>query len=347
MYEYPVDSEKPSTFQGLLSTDLQNPYPMSEASFMLKPMEKIFNFDWDIRTIDQMVFRDNLKRSEITKLRQTGKLYNIRRGLYIDSEKYQALPPWDKYTAQLVAFARVAKEPIFSHESAAIFHSLSLVKVPQKIHVYCAPSSRGTSRDVSKHPLLTEDTQLVSCMGSPNAHMTSLLTTLTDCIAKMSFEEGVVLADSALKEHKVSQEILREALLNYRRKNFEKVHAVAHAMSRKSESPGESLTRLLLDKLGLDYQEQYDFTYESRYYRGDFYLEEYDLFIEFDGRLKYEVFQPREKVVHRERLREREILKMGHRLFRVDWDDVYRHPDRTMYELRRYIEKIEAQKKAA
>ncbi|MDO4916321.1 MAG: hypothetical protein Q3974_01700 [Rothia sp. (in: high G+C Gram-positive bacteria)] len=310
-------------------------------------MEKVFELAQLVRTVEQMVYDDGVSRHTIFDLRHHGKLYNIHRGLYIDSEKYHALPPWDKYMIQHLAFARVAKNPVFSHESAAIFQSLCLINVPRKIHVYCAPSSRGSSRDVSKHPLLTDAVETPDCFGVANARTTSLQITVIDCAAKMSFREGVVLADSVFREHPVSLESLRDSLLSFRGKNSARVHAVARAMSAKSESPGETLTRLILDELGLDYQEQYSFRYENRSYRADFYVEELNLFIEFDGQLKYEVFQPREEVVHLERRREREMMKMGHRLFRVDWDDVYRRPERTKAELKRYIAQIQKPQKAA
>ncbi len=307
-------------------------------------MKNKYDISSMICSIDELVRNRNYKRSEVTQMRRDGKLYNIRRGLYINTNDYQNLKPWEKYVAQLVAYARSAKKPIFSHQSAAILFNLALITVPKKIHVYCPVNSRGYSRDVVKHPRLTERTHLQERYFMPGASATSLLTTVIDCVSTLGFEEGVVLADSALRECKVSEEIMREAMLNYQGTYKEKVHSVARAISGKSESAGESLTRLILDQLDVEYLEQYWFDCQGRRYRVDFYLPELGLIVEFDGKLKYEISNGREQVTDGERLRERELLKSGYRIFRVDWNDVWRNPYRTMYQLREVIAKIRAER---
>lgn len=307
-------------------------------------MADLFEIHSMINTIEDLHCWHNLTRSKITRMRRDGELFNIRRGLYINAQKYQSLPPWGKYAAHLIAYSRTAKNPVFSHQSAAVFHSLALITVSTKIHTYCPTDSRGSSKDVVKHPFLTEHTSLANNLYGSNSQLTSLLTTVIDCCTQLSFEEGVVLADSALRVHKIPQEILREAMLNYRGVHRERVHAVARAMSACAESAGESLTRLILNQLKLSYQEQHWFTHNQHRYRTDFFVEELNLIIEFDGDIKYEVFGPREAIIVGERLRERELLKSGYRIFRVDWNDVWRNPYRTMYQIRDVAEKIRQEK---
>lgn len=110
-------------------------------------------------------------------------------------------------------------------------------------------------------------------------------------------------------------------------------------MSDKSESAGESYTRLLLDEMGLTYTEQKELIVDGQLYRCDFALEEFGIIIEFDGRLKLTDFGASDVVLERERYREKAMQNAGWTVFRADWDLVTRRPENFKQNLRRLLQR--------
>ena len=51
---------------------------------------------------------------------RSGELVRVRRGLYLPTEVWQALTPWQKYRVQIQAVQELAQgNPVFARESAA------------------------------------------------------------------------------------------------------------------------------------------------------------------------------------------------------------------------------------
>ena len=90
--------------------------------------------------------------------------------------------------------------------------------------------------------------------------------------------------------------------------------AVANLISDKSESLGESRTRLLLKEMNLVFEEQVEFVLDGSRYRCDFVPWEYRIIVEFDGKLKLTDFGASDHVLERERYRELGGLsrRLGH-----------------------------------
>ena len=95
-------------------------------------------------------------------------------------------------------------------------------------------------------------------------------------------------------------------------------------MSDKSDSPGETLTRLRLHEFGLYPQEQYRVRTDAGEYFGDFGFEQQKVIIEFDGRVKQtsQVMNPDGWAIDREKERENALLRKGWRILRVNWHHV-------------------------
>ncbi len=104
-----------------------------------------------------------------------------------------------------------------------------------------------------------------------------------------------------------------------------RLRRVLGAMDKRSESVGESRTRLLLGELGV--QEpvlQLEVETPIGTFRGDFGWAEQNLILEFDGPAKYFDYAPTEEVIFEERRREKALVAMGWEVVRIEWGDLYR-----------------------
>lgn len=262
----------------------------------------------------------------------SGILHRLERSVFIEAHSLQSLAPWENYPVRVLAKHKISQRTVFSHQSTASLLGFSLLYIhADKVHIYCKPTSRGAHNGVVKHTRLTKDTPLtrLEC----GALVTDPTTTLIDCAQVMPFRDAVVTAESALHQRAVSLDVLTPAMLSYRGRNYQKVHAVAVSFTGFSESPGETLTRLLLDDMGLTYIQQY----WVNDYRAVFFLPDYNAFVEFDGALKYNQSGAYEDVLRRERDRERRFLNFSARIFRTDWTAVYARPYLFKEQLRQFL----------
>lgn len=284
-------------------------------------MNSIVTLNAAIHTREQLLTSTYSARG-ITRACKNSELLKLARNIYIPAQKVQNLKPWERYTLKVLTRYRASPSTVFSHRSAASLLGLALPSHPDhKVHVYCDAHSRGTHDGVVKHPRLTAETpHLVTGVG---AIVTDVATTVIDCAHGLSFREASMVADSALAQNMISLEELTEKMAAFNRRGHRRVHRVAGSLSALSESPGETLVRLLLDELGIRYVQQY----WVGNYRADFYLPDYGAFIEFDGVMKYSEFGEYVEVLRAERDRERSFLNSGARIFRVDWDLVWRRPE--------------------
>lgn len=273
-----------------------------------------------------------------TAIRQ-GHITRLRQGVYIGTQNLQQISTWERYPLQILAQFKSAPSTVFSHQSAAVLHGLALIRMnQQKIHLYCKPSSRGYSPETTRHALLQESTPLaVTPVG---AITTDIPTLLLDCARTLPFEEAVVIADSALYAQKISLTELYILLRSFQGRGAAKAYKVAENLSYLSESPGETLTRMRLSELGIRFRQQEPVVLGSKTYRGDFYLIDFDCFVEFDGNMKYSDFGSPEVAIANERARERQFLNSGARIFRTDWSEVFSHPERFENRLKVFLRKI-------
>ncbi|MGB7979539.1 MAG: hypothetical protein WCF36_01960 [Candidatus Nanopelagicales bacterium] len=108
---------------------------------------------------------------------------------------------------------------------------------------------------------------------------------MLDCARLLDRDWGVAVADAALRLVLCTQANLAEATRNLpRQPGVARVRRLPHHVSRLSESPGESLLRMRLARMGLSPEEQVVIGSA----RVDFLIDDF-LVIEFDGRAKYEV----------------------------------------------------------
>ena len=92
------------------------------------------------------------------------------------------------------------------------------------------------------------------------------------------------------------------------------------SLDARSESAGETRTRLLLHSFGfVGFQPQYELPTRAGLFRADFADPRRRVIIEFDGKGKYSDFKPTEEVLLAERARENALAEEGWVVLRLDW----------------------------
>jgi very-short-patch-repair endonuclease len=110
--------------------------------------------------------------------------------------------------------------------------------------------------------------------------------------------------------------------------------ALADADAR-SESPGETLTRELLNRLQIEPPDlQVSVWSAEGQSRLDFAWRDKKVALEFDGRIKYFDFQPTDEAIFAEREREKALTDEGWTFIRVKWSQIFREYEFKMRILR-------------
>ncbi|MGQ1797962.1 DUF559 domain-containing protein [Kocuria oceani] len=272
-----------------------------------------------------------LSNHEIRRRIRTGKLQRVHPGYFIAADRLPSLTPEQRMLLKHRAFARAAHTvPVFCLASAAVVHGLGLRRVPSRIHTV-SPPGHGTHHGydgVVRHQtrLPTADAVVVDGLRTTSAERT-----LLDCARLLPFTDAVVLADQA-RLLGVSRTRLESLLPEWAgQRGVRRARSVLTVMDPRSESVGETLTRLLMMEYSLPMPElQWVIDGRSGSYRADFAWPEHRLVLEFDGETKYVGATTIHCVLRDERRRETEIQELGWTVIRVGWHDVVRRPAATV-----------------
>ena len=252
----------------------------------------------------------------------------LGKGRYIRESEWSDLDKERKHLLLMDSYARLFDSPVFSHLSAALALGLDVLTVPDKIQVRrtggSAPDFVQSRRDEAT---LNADTVL----SDDGFLCTSIEDTVLSCVRFLKPYEGLVIAESALYKGLVDYETLFKKLMASPRKGNIAARWVAGIMSPLSESPGETLTRLLLLDLGLEPVQQL----QIGPFRVDFALLEYNIIVEFDGAIKYDgrFGLSSEETLARQENREQYLRQQGWIVVRLTWEDVVVHREQALRKL--------------
>ena len=160
--------------------------------------------------------------------------------------------------------------------------------------------------------------------------MTSLARTVADLARTLPLDQAVAAGDAAARQGLPAPAVV-EVLETCRGwPGVGGAPRAAHPLDGRSESPGESCSRVRMHEAGLPAPiPQYE-VFDDRGHlvgRADFGWEEQRVLGEFDGRVKYgRLLQPGqavEEVVYREKLREDALRDLDWRMVRWTWADVF------------------------
>jgi hypothetical protein len=233
--------------------------------------------------------RDGRSDDELARLIRVGALTRVRRGAYFDG-----LMPVTAAArhALLVAstLANLRRPAVVSHQSAALLLGLPLwgVRLDQVHVTRRPPASSQTAGLVRSHVARLRDDEVTMVGDVP---VTDMARTALDLARSLPFEPAVVLLDAALHSHAVAREVLEQRLFDIAGTRGRRHAArVLRFADERSESVGESRSRVLLSELGLAPSAlQHPVRSADGVFlgRADFAWEEVRVVGEFDGRVKY------------------------------------------------------------
>lgn len=250
----------------------------------------------------------------------------VRRGAYVDAELWAAADPAERYRLTVMAAmrSRPAGETA-THHSALALHRLPLWHVDRSLVVLMADVEESTTtKGVRVMPLrsLVADTEV-------DGRRALTVSDAVVTVSSVSVEGGVVAGDAALYAGQCTFAQLHEASDRLSRglRGRARLRRALAAMDARTESPGESRTRLVLSALGLPVEPQVEIADAEGEVVGrvDF-LVAGRVVVEFDGAVKYQGERGPEALVA-EKHREDRLRELGYEVVRVTWDELA-HPDR-------------------
>jgi hypothetical protein len=281
--------------------------------------------------------------SELARLARSGELSRIRRGAYVDGP----LPADDAARHRMLVSATLAglrRTSVVSHQSAAVLHGMPLWGARlDRVHITRRPPAwNDNSRLLFCHVARLRDDEIVEVDGVP---VTDPVRTALDLSRSLPYEAAVVVLDLALHGKVFEHNTLRLRLADIAGARGARAAARAVGFAdKRSESVGESRSRLVLHQLGLP-PSSLQFPVmdgDSLLGRSDFAWEEEGLLGEFDGRVKYgRLLRPGQDpgdAVFEEKRREDAFRDLGYGMVRWVWSEVGQ-PDRLGARVHRGLER--------
>jgi hypothetical protein len=197
------------------------------------------------------------------------------------------------------------------------------------VHLTRNRSSGGNRRSIVQvHTAPLPDDHVTTIDGVP---VTSLARTVLDLCRTVPIEQAVAAGDRSLAFGLV-RAVLEDCLARMARwPGIRQARRAVALFDPRSESPGESVSRVRLHEDGLPAPElQQDIYDENGRFiaRVDFYWKERRTIGEFDGKIKYGKLrkpgQSLEDAIYAEKLREDAIRDLGWQVVRWIWADLYR-----------------------
>lgn len=247
----------------------------------------------------------------------------VRRGAYVGADEWRALDDRAREVVRVRAVhAAAAAPPVFSHSSAAALLGLPVVGWRSAgVHVVRSPARGGRShRDVVRHAV----TGPVDVTEVDGLAATTAARTVVDLARLAGLVCGVVAGDHAVRNGLTSVEELQvEVTRAGRGRGVRVARQAVGLVDPRSESPGESLSRVRMAEWGLSAPM---LQHEVRDQHGlvgrvDFWWPVHGVVGEFDGRLKYGATAA--DVLWEEKLREDRLRATGLRVARWTWHDAW------------------------
>jgi hypothetical protein len=292
----------------------------------------------DVGTVRQ--WREaGLGTAAFRSLVRAGELKRYRQGVYVRPAYLAAAESAPATRHALRAAAAIAsqstRKAAASHQSAALIHSLDLLRAPEPdtVSLTCRP---GGYRGRSSSGVLVHSAQLPwnHVMRRHGVWVTTATRTVVDLSRSLSFMEGVVVADSALRLGKTTDFGLADMLRACARwPGIERARSVAKFSDELAESVLESCARVIFAQAGLPppvLQAAIADKDDEFVGRVDFYWPDYQTIAEADGLAKYDDPSRARREVKRDiRLRE-----AGNKVVHFTWRELFNQRERVIARVR-------------
>lgn len=275
----------------------------------------------------------------------TGELMRLTSRYAISREYYQNLPYYQRHFCDIVAFGRSAHSSVIAERSAARIHGLWTLATRKPKVVLVRQSKTVPPRyqwddKVVYRKMSLLDSHIVECWGM---RCTSVARTCIDVARLVSFEEGLMAADSALRQRLLSIDELRAMATEVGRvKGAAQARRVVACATGLAESPYESYARgmLIVEGIGEKITVQPEL---HGGYRPDILLDG-RIVIEIDGAVKYDgktYGKSAETVIRAERQREKYLQNLGYIVLRYSPRDLLQRREQVFAEVRSALESVQ------
>lgn len=271
-----------------------------------------------------------LVEERIDRLVRTGEWVVVRRGVYAEARLVAALTTLreKRLLADRAASLRITRPHVMSHDSAADELDLAILTPPRPMTHVTRPGVVGSHlRHGVKHHLAPYQPQQVVEVGGRRVLEPGR--TALDISREHGNPHGVVAADSARRAGVMLDDLsLAEAPM----KSWPEVTVVRETIELSdpgSDSPGETLARLLVTELGFGRPEtQFGLTANGRVAWCDLRLDRH--LFEFDGKVKYQrvdegglALASVDEVMWREKQRQDWVCGFNLGMSRIIWVDLF------------------------
>jgi hypothetical protein len=263
---------------------------------------------------------------ELRRLRRKRLVAVVRPGAYVSADDARLADDLARHAfAVRATLVKVADGAVVSHVSAAALHGLTMWDVClRRVHVTVNRHSGGRrTRLLHVHPAALHPDDVVAVGG---VVCTSVARAVVDLARTLPFEQALVITDAARHRHRVSAVELVAAVERVTgRRGGPDARRVVAAADPRSESPGETRSRIAIARAGLPAPAlQHDVPEIGA--RTDFYWEEFATVGEFDGKVKYgrglRPGQDPGEAVFAEKRREDALRDLGLKVVRWYWDEL-------------------------
>lgn len=216
---------------------------------------------------------------------------------------------------------------VVSHQSAALAWGLPTPPGPlERVQLSPLAGRPGNPKSGPGYRLHSARVPLDAVSRASGMRVSDPGLTVLQCARTLPLDWCVAIADAALHRAMVDADALTEAAARTRGvPGAARVRALPTHMSARAESPGESLLRLRLKRMGLAVAEQVVLSDVPGSPRVDFVVEGI-LVVEFDGRSKYGIGGDPAAAHWAEKMRHDRIVERGHPVLRVIWTDLWDEP---------------------
>lgn len=266
---------------------------------------------------------------DLTNQCRSGTLTRLRRGLYVPTQELSSLNATARHelTARDV-IGESGEGAALSHVSAAILHGLPVWELPLN-RVRITVDRRSGSKTSRHRVLHTAALPAEHVTTVDGVVVTTVARTVVDIARTAGFEHAVVVGDAAMRNGIPKEALLHVLTVMRRWRGLPAARRAVNFLDGRSESVGESRSRVALLEFPLPPIElQYPIYDDAGKFiaRADFALPDLRVLGEFDGRMKYgralNPGQNPEEVLWQEKRREDRVRELDWQFARWVWSEL-------------------------
>ena len=266
----------------------------------------------------------DLRRGGITDKEARRVCRGLERLTYESYADLSDLTPEEAHLVRARAVVQRRPNVIASHVTAAVAWGLPVPRSAlDRVHRNPVVGVRGNVRSggiwrMHPRPVPPEEVQVVDGLA-----VTVPLRTVLECPRVLDLDWSVATADAALFRRLITPDALRFAAAAVRRvRGAQRIRETADLASHLAESPGESLARLRMRRLGWEPEEQVVLADVAGRPRVDF-LVDGCLVVEFDGAGKYKLDGDPARAHFAEKERNDRITEAGFEIIHITWRELW------------------------